>query len=134
MNNRKRMPKTERNQNGRSNVRVLHFPASVPTPAPHAGSYGWRCGGAGGFHPQSVDTKVLGFKADFWSQSWLAASGRRKNLVSSGLLAAHACGLFGQQVHLAAFGIDHPHLLPVISELFGAFQTNKISSGNGRDT
>ena len=28
------MPKTERNQNGRSNVRVLHFPASVPTPAP----------------------------------------------------------------------------------------------------
>lgn len=34
MNNRKRMPKTERNQNGRSNVRVLHFPASVPTPAP----------------------------------------------------------------------------------------------------
>lgn len=33
MNNRKRMPKTERNQNGRSNVRVLHFPASVPTPA-----------------------------------------------------------------------------------------------------
>lgn len=28
------MPKTERNQNGRSNVRVLHFPASAPTPAP----------------------------------------------------------------------------------------------------
>jgi len=31
------MPKTERNQNGRSNVRVLHFPASVPTPAPMDG-------------------------------------------------------------------------------------------------
>ncbi|MBZ5494612.1 MAG: hypothetical protein LAO76_27110 [Acidobacteriia bacterium] len=32
------MPKTERNQNyranGRSNVRVLHFPATTPTPAP----------------------------------------------------------------------------------------------------
>ena len=28
------MPKNERNQNGRSNVRVLHFPASSPTPAP----------------------------------------------------------------------------------------------------
>ena len=28
------MPKTERNQNGRSNVRVLHFPASSPAPAP----------------------------------------------------------------------------------------------------
>lgn len=28
------MPKNDRNQNGRSNVRVLHFPASVPTPAP----------------------------------------------------------------------------------------------------
>lgn len=28
------MPKHERNQNGRSNVRVLHFPASVPEPAP----------------------------------------------------------------------------------------------------
>jgi hypothetical protein len=28
------MPKKDRNQNGRSNVRVLHFPASVPTPAP----------------------------------------------------------------------------------------------------
>jgi hypothetical protein len=26
------MPKNERNQNGRSNVRVLHFPASSPTP------------------------------------------------------------------------------------------------------
>lgn len=34
MNDRKRMPKNDRNQNGRSNVRVLHFPASVPTPAP----------------------------------------------------------------------------------------------------
>ena len=34
MNNRKLMPKNERNQNGRSNVRVLHFPASVPAPAP----------------------------------------------------------------------------------------------------
>jgi hypothetical protein len=34
MNNRKPMPKNERNQNGRSNVRVLHFPASVPAPAP----------------------------------------------------------------------------------------------------
>jgi hypothetical protein len=34
MNNRKLMPKNERNQNGRSNVRVLHFPASSPTPAP----------------------------------------------------------------------------------------------------
>jgi len=31
------MPKTERNQNGRSNVRVLHFPASVPTRAPMDG-------------------------------------------------------------------------------------------------
>jgi hypothetical protein len=28
------MPKNERNQNGRSNVRVLHFPASVPITAP----------------------------------------------------------------------------------------------------
>lgn len=28
------MPKNERNQNGRSNVRVLHFPAPIPTPAP----------------------------------------------------------------------------------------------------
>ena len=28
------MPKNERNQNGRSNVRVLHFPASAPMPAP----------------------------------------------------------------------------------------------------
>ena len=28
------MPKKDHNQNGRSNVRVLHFPASVPTPAP----------------------------------------------------------------------------------------------------
>ena len=28
------MPKNERNQNGRSNVRVLHFPASMPVPAP----------------------------------------------------------------------------------------------------
>lgn len=28
------MPKNERNQNGRSNVRVLHFPASSPAPAP----------------------------------------------------------------------------------------------------
>jgi len=28
------MPKNERNQNGRSNVRVLHFPAPSPTPAP----------------------------------------------------------------------------------------------------
>jgi hypothetical protein len=38
MNNRKPMPKTERNQNGRSNggsnVRVLHFPATSPTPEP----------------------------------------------------------------------------------------------------
>jgi hypothetical protein len=34
MNDRKLMPKNERNQNGRSNVRVLHFPASVPAPAP----------------------------------------------------------------------------------------------------
>ncbi|HZE82047.1 MAG TPA: hypothetical protein VE604_14185 [Candidatus Polarisedimenticolia bacterium] len=25
------MPKNERNQNGRSNVRVLHFPATSPT-------------------------------------------------------------------------------------------------------
>jgi hypothetical protein len=33
MNNRKRMPKNERNQNGRSNVRVLHFPAASPMPA-----------------------------------------------------------------------------------------------------
>jgi hypothetical protein len=32
--NRKPMPKNERSQNGRSNVRVLHFPASVPAPAP----------------------------------------------------------------------------------------------------
>lgn len=31
------MPKNERNQNSRSNVRVLHFPASVPTPAPMDG-------------------------------------------------------------------------------------------------
>jgi len=30
------MPKNERNQNGRSNVRVLHFPASSLTPAPVA--------------------------------------------------------------------------------------------------
>jgi hypothetical protein len=41
MNNRKFMPKTERNQNGRSNggsnVRVLHFPATSPTPAPSNG-------------------------------------------------------------------------------------------------
>jgi hypothetical protein len=41
MNNRKFMPKTERNQNGRSNggsnVRVLHFPATTPTPAPTHG-------------------------------------------------------------------------------------------------
>lgn len=28
------MPKNERTQNGRSNVRVLHFPASSPTSAP----------------------------------------------------------------------------------------------------
>jgi len=28
------MPKNERNQNGRSNVRVLHFPASSPMLAP----------------------------------------------------------------------------------------------------
>lgn len=28
------MPKNERNQNGRSNVRVLHFPVSSPAPAP----------------------------------------------------------------------------------------------------
>ena len=28
------MPKKDRNQNGHSNVRVLHFPASVPAPAP----------------------------------------------------------------------------------------------------
>ncbi|HSK42283.1 MAG TPA: hypothetical protein VLA83_00180 [Candidatus Binatia bacterium] len=28
------MPKNERNQNGRSNVRVLHFPASSPASAP----------------------------------------------------------------------------------------------------
>jgi len=34
MNTRKLMPKNEHNQNGRSNVRVLHFPASVPAPAP----------------------------------------------------------------------------------------------------
>jgi hypothetical protein len=34
MNNRKFMSKNERNQNGRSNVRVLHFPASSPMPAP----------------------------------------------------------------------------------------------------
>jgi hypothetical protein len=38
MNNRKFMPKTERSQNyranGRSNVRVLHFPATTPMPAP----------------------------------------------------------------------------------------------------
>jgi hypothetical protein len=34
MNNRKLMPKNERTQNGRSNVRVLHFPASSTTPAP----------------------------------------------------------------------------------------------------
>ena len=27
------MPKNERNQNGRSNVRVLHFPAASPMPA-----------------------------------------------------------------------------------------------------
>lgn len=27
------MPRNERNQNGRSTVRVLHFPASSPTPA-----------------------------------------------------------------------------------------------------
>ena len=27
------MPKNERNQNGRSNVRVLHFPAASPVPA-----------------------------------------------------------------------------------------------------
>jgi hypothetical protein len=27
------MPKNERNQNGRSNVRVLHFPATSPAPA-----------------------------------------------------------------------------------------------------
>jgi hypothetical protein len=26
------MPKNERNQNGRSSVRVLHFPATSPTP------------------------------------------------------------------------------------------------------
>jgi hypothetical protein len=26
------MPKNERNQNGRSNVRVLHFPAASPAP------------------------------------------------------------------------------------------------------
>jgi len=26
------MPKNERNQNGRSNVRVLHFPATSPAP------------------------------------------------------------------------------------------------------
>jgi hypothetical protein len=31
------MPKNERNQNGRSNVRVLHFPASAPAPAPSDG-------------------------------------------------------------------------------------------------
>lgn len=28
------MPKAERNQSDRSNVRVLHFPASSPMPAP----------------------------------------------------------------------------------------------------
>lgn len=28
------MPKNERNQNGRSNVRVLHFPASSPATTP----------------------------------------------------------------------------------------------------
>jgi len=31
------MPKNERNQNGRSNVRVLHFPASSPTTAANDG-------------------------------------------------------------------------------------------------
>jgi hypothetical protein len=31
------MPKNERNQNGRSNVRVLHFPATSPTPATNDG-------------------------------------------------------------------------------------------------
>ena len=35
------MPKTDRNQNSRSNggsnVRVLHFPATSPTPAPSSG-------------------------------------------------------------------------------------------------
>ena len=31
------MPNTERNQNGRSNVRVLHFPATSPSPAPSNG-------------------------------------------------------------------------------------------------
>ena len=28
------MPKNERNQHGRSNVRVIHFPASSPMPTP----------------------------------------------------------------------------------------------------
>lgn len=31
------MPKNERNQNGRSNVRVLHFPATSPAPVPNDG-------------------------------------------------------------------------------------------------
>jgi hypothetical protein len=31
------MPKNERNQNGRSNVRVLHFPATSPTPTSNDG-------------------------------------------------------------------------------------------------
>ena len=31
------MPKNERNQNGRSTVRVLHFPASSPMPPTNGG-------------------------------------------------------------------------------------------------
>lgn len=31
------MPKNERNQNGRSNVRVLHFPATSPVPPANDG-------------------------------------------------------------------------------------------------
>jgi hypothetical protein len=31
------MPKNERNQNGRSNVRVLHFPATSPAPTSNDG-------------------------------------------------------------------------------------------------
>ena len=70
------------------------------------------------------------------SNPGLLRSGRRKNLVSSDrYLPAYISVAFSASSFIwLAFGIDHPHVLPVISELFATFQAYKISSGNGRDT
>ena len=70
------MPKNERNQNGRSNVRVLHFPASSPMPAPMDGDADALADSI----RKAWTQKPSATKQLYRFRCWIAAPGGRKNL------------------------------------------------------